>query len=569
MSHMKTIANIFFLTLIIIFMACSNTKPKYDDRIERAYNLVRTNADSTFRLLSKMSINDFEEEHDKAYYAYTYTVTHYWLSIHPANDSLIKIAVDYYSAHGDSAMKAKTFYYAAKVYDSIKDRRNAIHYFNKALDATPFDSVSMKLLFAFERTFMITSDRPDSESYELYEKIKDYSVKSSSNIHSNYYYIAALVQQGWIHLVNQEYSKAIIKYKEADEFAVKNNMGYARFATLNRLACCYLKEGNYEKAMSYAKEAEKYVESVTDKSYINSTLADIYIKTGEFDKAIKCVELSADTSTNQKSYIYYRRLWNLYAAMGDYKVASECGIKCMDYWDKYYAEYLKNNAAEYQAMYDKTELELQKSELEVQSERQKVIVIVCLFVLVVVAIVSLLVISIRKMKTMEMLKTKDDMMAELTETLQSKINTLQEMRAQLAENVNELEESRRQREDLKRRIFDMNEVVKKVNEFKKVKNSEVTGRSHILTDEELNILSEMTDFLNDGIMTKLRTNYPNLTKDDLHLCCLLSIGLSGAKIALLLDTSDDALKKRKSRLLRTKLGVTDNTETLDEYLSHL
>lgn len=554
---------------LFILMACNHSIPEYDSKIVTAYSLVRTDTDSAFKLLRGMNINDFSSPHDRAYYAYTYTATLYWLNVHAKSDSLIKVAVDYYSIHGDSAMKAKTFYYAAKVYESIKDRQQAISYFNKALKATPADSANLKLFIYAGWAFMINKDRPDSESYELYEKVKEYALKIDSEYHSKYHYVDALIQQGWINLVNKEYSNAIVKYKEADDLIVKYKMDYLRFAPLNRLACCYMEEGNYERAMYYAKEAEKYAKSVTNKRYINETFACIYIKTGKFDKAINCIKLSTDTSNNQKYYIYYKHLWDLYKAKGDYKTACEYGEKHMKYRDLYFIEHLKNNAAESQAKYNNAELELHKVKLELKSKQLKMLLIISVLAVVVLVVVLILVIYMRKVKTMAILKAKDDMMAEMSTTLQLRINELQELRTQLAENSDELEETRRQRQELKLRIFEMNEVVRKINEFKKMKNSDVVGRNHVLVDEELKILSEMTDFLHNGIITKLRTMHPKLTKDDLHLCCLLSLGLSGTKIALMLNTSDDALKKRKSRLVHGKLDVADSNETLEEYLNRL
>lgn len=174
----------------------------------------------------------------------------------------------------------------------------------------------------------------------------------------------------------------------------------------------------------------------------------------------------------------------------------------------------------------------------------------------------------RKIQALNKLKAKDDAMAEITEELQLKITELQDARLKLTENVDKLSETRRQQQELRQRIFDMNEVVRKINEFKKIKNSEVHGRTHVLSDEEPEILSNLTDFLHNRVISKLKQQYPNLTKDDLYLCCLLSVGLSGAKIALMLDISDDALKKRKSRIKLEKLALNENV-TLEDFLMNL
>ena len=152
-KRMKYLVKIFSLLLILGVWSCGNRKPDYDKRLVAAHELLKSNADSAFRVLNQMNVNDFETEHDRAYYAYNYTVALDWLNVHSVDDSLLKVAIDYYSAHGDSAMKAKVYYYAADVYDDMGDREQAICYYNKALEVAPIDSVILKASIYSKWTF--------------------------------------------------------------------------------------------------------------------------------------------------------------------------------------------------------------------------------------------------------------------------------------------------------------------------------------------------------------------------------------------------------------------------------
>lgn len=222
-------------------------------------------------------------------------------------------------------------------------------------------------------------------------------------------------------------------------------------------------------------------------------------------------------------------------------------------------------------------------------EKQRLLIICLAIVLVmfVSGVVAQTIISEKARRAKNALKAKDETTANAIGELQSKIIELQEVRAQLhekeeilrlsVEHHNELQEELAvkeqalqetmiQKQELKQRIFDMNEVVKKVRCFKNKKTGEMTDRKHLLDIEELKTLSTMIDFCYNGVISRLSVRYPELSKDDLHLCCLLCLEVPNSKIALLLNISEDALKQRKSRLKRNKLGLKEN-ETLESFLS--
>lgn len=131
-----------------------------------------------------------------------------------------------------------------------------------------------------------------------------------------------------------------------------------------------------------------------------------------------------------------------------------------------------------------------------------------------------------------------------------------------------LQDIRDQRKELKSQILEMNDVVKKIRKMTAMKTTDVSRKTAVLDKEELELLFKALDYCRNGVISKLRSFHPELTSDELCLCCLLSLKIPSSKIALFLDVSEDTLRQRKSRMRRGKLGLNDEA-TVEDYLASL
>lgn len=571
---MKHLITILFACILASAVACSDSSPKYDERLTYIYEMLSdyNNTDSAFNLLKEMNLNQFSGEHDKAYYAYLYTMCLYRLNAHAENDDLIKVAINYYTGNGDAAMRSKVFTYAALVYQSIGDKETSVECYNKALEAIPEDSVGLKAQIYSNWAVMINLDMPDEESMELCEKVKDYAWRAD-----NIYLVAdAWVQQGANHLYHKRVNDAINCYKKALSLLENKEWGNAlKFASLNKLAYCYYLKKDNEIALTYAKEAEKYVRSITNRRYLNGTLCDIYINLKQWDKAEECLALADDTMAYKGKVFYLENLIDIERGKENYRKASDYAERYAMSIDSMYLEKLDNNAAMYQKKYDKTKVELEKAELEVdnkQLERSLLIVAIILCLLV----VSVVIIGYRRrMAEAARNKAKDDAMSNLTQELQHKIIELQDVRLQLAElesDVNnsqqELEASKLQSQELKEQIFEMNEVVKKIKELKKIKTADLYGKKSVLSADEIAVLMEALNTCYNGVVNRLKEAVVDINKEELSLCCLMLLNVPMTKIALLLGYSEEAVRQKKYRLYRSKMNLPENV-TLDEFIENL
>ena len=574
----KLVSIIISCILCAIAISCTQKEPEYDEQLTVVHKMLGDyeNAENAYRMLSEMKISDFYTKHNKAYYAYLYNVALYMANAHAEDDKLIKVAIDYYSENGDSVMRAKVFNYAAKVYESIGEREVAVECYNRALDFIPKDSFYLKSALYSNWAFMINSDKPNAEALILYEKVKKWAQKCDDEYSKTYLKAEANVQQGWNHLYNNRIDDAIESYKET--VSLMQNQQWNEelmFASKNRLAYCYALKKDNEIALNYAKEAEKFVSSITDRRFLNNTLCKIYINTKQWDKAEACLALADDTLSYSGKTIYIKSLIDVERGKGNYRKASNLIDRYIECSDSMYLALLEDNAAMYQKKYDKTKVELEKAELVVDNKRLESTL---MLVVIAVAIGTLIMMGLayrRHVSQAKREKAKDDAMNGLAEELQGKIIELQEMRIQLVDRENavnnsrqELEEAQRRSQELKTQIFEMNGVVQKVLALKKTKTADLYGKKHILGKEELGVLMEALDFCYNGVMTKLRAGIPNINNEELNMCALMCLGVPISKISLLLGVSEESLRQRKYRLRRAKMTQPDDM-SIEEYIRKL
>lgn len=580
---MKKLVYIIVFIFVLLSVSCHKNKGMYDKRLELAYGFMSSSSDTALVLLREIDPKTIKKAEDKAYYALIYTQAMCMNNIQMKNDSLIKLAINFYSKGNDSALIAKTYYYAAQVYERMGNRKEAITYYNKAIIKTPHNKYKYKSFIYLSWAFMMSQDKPYVIAQDLYNK----SYENAQLAKDTLGMIDVSIQKGWFNLLNKRYDDAINCYYESINLASRKHSITPLFQSYNRLAECFTKKGEHDKALYYAEMARKNILTNTNERYLNATLGLIYINLEQWDKAEYYIEKSADTTSYLEKSIYYEQLMMLYNKKGDFKKANTYGQRYVLYKDSLCTERENTNAVKFQKQYEKTQVEIENTNLKIQKRELQIL---CMFIIFIAFVIGMItyIINIKNKKIIkDSIMAKNETRVNAINHLQEKIIELQEIRSQLQEKEEclkqsnkhhielreelslkekELQETSRQKQELKQRIFDMNEVVKKIRDFKKQKKADVIEKRCMLDEEELSTLSQMINFCYNDVITRLSEQYPELSKDDLNLCSLLCLEVPNSKIALLLNISEDALKQRKSRLKRNKLGLKEN-ETLESFLS--
>ena len=355
---------LLYFVILIVFFSCGKNSINYDTRLLLADSLRPFKADSSWKLIKSINIQELKREQDKAYYSLIYTKLLYWFNVHPKNDSLIKLAVNYYEQLNDSAKKSSSYLYAAKTYESLGNRKIAIDYFNKAIKYAKHDSYKTKMAIYIYWAFMMKLEKPYDVSMNLFNK-SEYFAKLAKDTMG---IVNVLTQKGGIYLDNNMYDSAIICYDSATVLSKYTKEPLLQFQPLNRLAECYIKKGDVDKSLRYAQEAQKYVSTSTHHRYINSTLARIYINLGQWNKAQECLLKSVDTLNIASCVLFYELMTNLYQKQGDYKRANKYSTLYLQSIDSLYNYKEQNNAIKFQNQYDYTQSQIENKELRIKSK---------------------------------------------------------------------------------------------------------------------------------------------------------------------------------------------------------
>lgn len=136
------------------------------------------------------------------------------------------------------------------------------------------------------------------EALELYEK----SLQIRQEIGNKDGIANSCIMIGQIHVLNKDFALAEDVYNKALEISRSIGLASTEIYSLKRLANVYLNMGLYQKALSNATLAQSKLKSSNDKEAkqkVHETLAKIYQRTGNFEKAYE----NQIASTNLKDSI--------------------------------------------------------------------------------------------------------------------------------------------------------------------------------------------------------------------------------------------------------------------------
>ena len=121
---MNKIPTILLLLGLLLLMACNDPK-HVTDTLHRAEALMNEHPDSAWAVLNTLSPDEMGQNRTRALYALLYTQAQDKNYIDETNDSLIRIAVDYYRDTDDVRHKFLSYYYKGRVHFNAKDYLSA------------------------------------------------------------------------------------------------------------------------------------------------------------------------------------------------------------------------------------------------------------------------------------------------------------------------------------------------------------------------------------------------------------------------------------------------------------
>ena len=602
-----------FLYLIIIgtclFLSCNWQKKgsgALPIELVQAENIMYENPDSALHILQGMEIPVEEEAH--ATWALLLTQAKYKCDVELWYDNLEE-AYNYFKKENGCMQQKSLVAYHQGIYYRIheKDMEKALSFYMEANDA-------MKQTKDYQLGHLINIHICIIYIYQkLYQYAEEYCIKAMDYalLANDYYYIShSYLNMARIYSAQANYKKSVNFYKKAldvaNQIKEKERQNLLVSTALTEISNIYVTMKEYDKALIEIKKAMK-IDFAKQQLLVAGHL---YYKMNQTDSAYFYLEQALTSDNIYTVKTAYQVLYALSKKQKDYERFVDYSWKLRIVTDSIYK--LTNNQAliEMQEKYDQQRIINEKNDAE-----RKGLIILCFSIGMIAVIIvyyqwkvlqknkelkkkeydlkcfinqmseneQIITKNILRIKELEKnkevsteqqreqqefikeMQRQNDSLGIENRILQQKIN---EYTASMAKKSKEVEELRFLSEKNlylhRRELFLCNELLKREDFVNKLKKN-----PKVLDVIQWRELIDRTNAIYDNYTVRIRTQIPELTENDIRLCCLIKLSFSNSDIADILGISPTSVSRQKLRMkerIIQQVGSFENNLTLDLWL---
>lgn len=610
---MRRYTILYRLTLCLAFLlsaSCSrkDTRPLPEELV-RAEHLMWQAPDSALHVLQSMPVPPESQRLAHATWALLTAQAKYRLGL-SQTDSLIHIACDYFHRHGDARQKAYTYNYMASISKELQRQEEAQRFYHLAAEEVErTDDNRLGYLICIGLSELYAYQRMGEDALRLADKAMEYAHACSDS----FYCATGEKYRARAYGLLRDQGKAATCYKEALHWATDPE---AQSGICNELAGIYRNREMIDSAFCYMRRMQainrKYQLKETAANY--AIMSDIYNAANQLDSAAYYAErILADTTVRlvQKAGAH-QNLYFLYEKQGDYQKAAEHCFAFCECLNSLFQENQSRSLAEIQAKYDRQKVINEKNRITIWMWRGG-----CFLLALMVVVVCLYQRKLRgkeqrirrlegeiEEKTVQIQRNKwqmtslqediDELNRQIEESdghpnglhqlIQERNNLKQQLEQLELENTDLrgiVDKRCKQLEAQSRTVTDYDRHLRKLKERNQelaysliqctpVLKALVNEQAQPIKPEEWKAIRKALDLRFSQYVTRLQTFCP-LTDTDLELCCLLKLGLSNQRVALLLSIEESSVTKRKVRLKKELMkhpGALTKQDSLDEWLQN-
>ncbi len=491
-----------------------------------ADSLMEIYPDSALSILESISSPQKLPRADRALYALLLTQARHKNYIALGDDSLIKMAVEYYGDKKKSVRAAKAHYYWGATYLEKGYTSFAVDEYLTAIRLMPVRDEFLVMIY--------------DNLADCYEKDDLYDIAIEA-YRQAYQILEGGSQQTYplrgiarICLLQNKKDSALLYYQKALDYALAEQDSSLIGALYHDLAMVYNEKKDYVQADKYVSKA--MIMQGDDAVNVCLSKAQIMLNLNKLDSASYFFSKNIDQLNIYGKAVCYDGMHQIAKKRGEWKIATEN----MDaYRVLYDSMQIMNDNEELNRLMDKHQLEEHKRLL---SEHTKMLVftLVSVFFFLMIICVFCFMWNDRKRK-----KRYIALQRELT---QNRVDTML---------LKEEEISETNKEDLDKKRSKLTEqqiqlcisVLKTTNCYDQLEALEKATPKQLLVMRSLRkeIRSEISSAFVD-VMMNLKERYPALTGDDIFYCVLSLLCCSKTVMMELMDATSDALKTRKNRI---------------------
>ena len=563
---------ISILTLVSLFCSCSHSP--ITTELKRAEQLMTEAPDSAEKILNAIPRRNLKSRAQKARFALLYSQAMDKCYIDTDNDSLISVAVKYYSKRGSDHEKAMAYYYESVMYRNAKNTDAQVASLVKAQKyAENTEDPFLKGLIYSKLGQLYYAQFQFSESAELFRNAAD-AFDKANNIKNKMISLSNLSNA--LYFLNRKDEYVTVTEEALNTAKALDDNTYVVPLENDLLTATDGWDSNEmlrnEKALFANRE--HYT-----KSEFARLLCNHHEKLGNIDslKYYLTEQIKYDTIRTLFDCGAIARLSSLCENQGDFTEALK--------YEKMYAKAhdslknieRKNIVEELEQKYKTKEISLEKESL-----RKQQTLIIWIGVLVALILISVIVWIIKSSRN-ALAKQREEYESYITQ-YDTQCRQLQEQYDMLSNKVgvytNEQGEfGVKLIELLKNRLSSLRTLAELAYKYGE-KNTQTfydKFQEHIMlsknkNEEFIDEILEVANVLNNGVITYLTQNYPELSKFELSYCGLVALGFTPESIRILYNhTHIHSLYTIRGRI-KSKLNfknIGEDNHSLEDYILNL
>ena len=562
--------------------------PDMKPQLEEAEALLTENPDSAYRLLQSIERPERRQEAEYATWCLLMTQATDKSFREHTSDSLIRVAVRYFSKQHDPERLATALYTQGRVEKELGKNEEAARLFVKALDvAKGGEDYELQFLASSHLGTLYAYSHLDSLAFSAYEQALHFAelAQDSSSISYSHAYL------GRVYGLQNNWHEAIHAYQKAIAIASQVQSIPALRLGLSELATAYCRIQAYQNAFDCLQRLQDLADKslTTNQAITYLNIGDLYRLMGCYDLAIPYLEKALNTKNMYTKRSTYQCFYYLYIEQQNYKKAIEYNNL---YWvcnDSIQKIGKQKEIIAVEKKYNNEKLMNEKQQLELKQSRM-LLIGGGIFLLII--IVFLFIYADKKRIIARLFEELNNVQCQIVEKERAIIEYQQEVAvlSQKQSNFNDLQQIRNNMEaeikllhqqikTLKQRqselLIRLNRRNDQIQQYEKIMErkenipdilTRIKKTARIEESEWPELIAHI-DALHCQFSARLKKAYPELTDADIRLCCLIKLGYERKDQIALLALNEDSFDKRKQRL-RKRIGKDKKWEKgeLDSFI---
>ena len=527
----NTVKTSFFLLLVLVLSACTDSRKL--ETIRQAEMLMQEQPDSALRVLQTIDRHSLRGE-TLARYALIYSIAQDKSGQDVTNDSLLRIAHEYYRQHPGDSLYARSQYYMGLYYTLVDSTKQAEDCLRTAIRYAEERKEYYTQYLALDRlsSQVRYSDAPLALDYSK-QALDIYSLKCIPNFRNQIILMQNIAKE---YILCSKEDSALYYMDMALDKASLHTDSNMIGAIMQEKSLVYFQQQDYQRALSFAKDAWRI--SPVKSPSLAFCLASCYSNADSITKARDLYMMLFKTGNYEQRYLAYKDLAVLSAKEhGDslFQTYSDSAFECME---AIYKQQMKTKAAYYN---DVIQLEEDKLQREIEKANNKLInwfVVMFVIIALVIGFATYNNIRFRARRRLEAERERHQLQEEFVHEQHKRELIYKENQISLMRSM-----------VMERCLFR-----RRIDEQKK------TGKHITLTSEDWTEISNFLNATSDNFLTRLTEAYPNLREKDYQFCMLVRLGFPNKDLANIYGIAEVSVKQKmvdfKERLKVPAVGLS-------------